>query len=81
MACLPKAWTEIDATDEGSAGVASLVRKGFLKRSSLPVAVEVVPVVEPAVLAPAPASTFRSPGDILIMPADLKDSKSDLKKK
>ena len=41
----PKAWFEIASGDEGSAGVAALVRKGYLKRSTLPIEPESVPVV------------------------------------
>ncbi len=48
----PKSWFEIAGGDEGSAGVSALVRKGYLKRSTLPIESEstpVVPVVVPVV--------------------------------
>lgn len=62
----PKSWIEIDPADEGSASLQSMIRKGYLKRSSLP---DPAPVAEAApVAAKAAPVTSSAP------PSEQKDS-------
>lgn len=78
LTVLPKSWTEISPSDEGSPNLAPMIRKGFLKRSALP-----DPVVEPLVvsaLVPAPVSSVVT--DIEEFPAARVDGvKNETKKK
>lgn len=52
----PKRWTEIALADEGSVNLVPLLRKGFLKRSTLADLSEVVPLVSNVVETAAPVS-------------------------
>lgn len=73
MTLMPKSWTDIAPSDEGSPNLAPMIRKGFLKRSALAdLAEPVVAVVEPltTVAAPAPSTVVTDMEDLPAVKTD-----------
>jgi hypothetical protein len=78
IAIPPKSWTAIDAGDEGSPGLAPLIRKGFLVRSKL----TEQPVVSEPIVADSITPEVVDKDSLTAKAVEIKgDTKGETKKK